>query len=141
MHILLITFVVFYMQTIYANENGLIIIANRSVPVNKTLLMPDIKKIFLLKQLTWSDEKSIIVVNRKSGSEPRNKFEKKLDLSSKKYSLYLRKMHYKGVALPIIQGSKNAVLGFVSNVPGSIAYIEGPLPSDSENIKVIGHLN
>jgi len=141
MRALLLIIIVLNVQMAYASESNLIVIVNSSTPIKKTLPTPVIKDIFLLKQLTWSNEKPIIVVNRKLGSEPRNKFEKKLQLSSKKYSLYLRRMHYKGVALPVIQNSKNAVLGFVSNVPGSIAYIESPLPADSENIKIIGHLN
>jgi len=99
-----------------------------------------IKEIYLLKQLNWADETPIIVINRKPDSPLRKFFEYKLAISSTKYALYLKKMHYKDLSLPIIQESKEAVLAFVEKVPGSIAYIEGDLPSEMKNIKIIGSL-
>jgi ABC-type phosphate transport system substrate-binding protein len=47
-------------------------------------------------------------------------------------------MHYQGVTLPVIQESTQAVIAFVQNVPGAIAYIEG-LPDNSQ-VKVLMEL-
>ncbi|WP_198244207.1 hypothetical protein [methane-oxidizing endosymbiont of Gigantopelta aegis] len=111
----------------------------------ETLILPalpkeKIKNIYLLKQRAWSDEAPIIVVNRPSDSRLRQQFEHKLGLNSKKYAWYLKKMYYKGIPLPIIQNSKKAVLSFVEQVPGAIAYIEGSLPDEYPHITVLGQL-
>jgi len=123
----------------YAEEQVLIIIANHSVPIDHKLSIREIRNIYLLKKLSWSDLTPIVVINKKSGSPQRQQFEKKLNLSSAKYALYLKKMHYKGISLPIIQNSRDAVLSFVSKVPGAIAYINGPPPINS-HIKIIGSI-
>ncbi len=126
--------------SIFALENNITLIAHLSATVNQPLSRKKIKNIYLLKQRSWPDENPIIVVNRSSQSSLRQHFERKLGLSSKKYAWYLKKMHYKGIRLPVIQNSRQAVLTFVENVPGAIAYIEGPLPNSYPHIKTIGQL-
>jgi ABC-type phosphate transport system substrate-binding protein len=128
------------MPMVFAQDQPLTLIANASVSISAPLSIESIKEIYLLKQLNWPDKTPIIVINRKSTHSARKIFEHKLGLSSTKYALYLKKMHYKGMSLPIIQESKQAVLAFVEKVPGSIAYIEGKPPSEMKNIKVIGLL-
>ncbi len=125
---------------VFAKDKSLTLVANTPVSISTPLSIESIKKIYLLKQLNWSNKTPIIVINRKSTSSARKIFEHKLGLSSTKYALYLKKMHYKGMSLPIIQESKQAVLAFVEKVPGSIAYIEGEVPSGMKNIKIIGSL-
>ncbi|MFK5892633.1 MAG: substrate-binding domain-containing protein [Pseudomonadota bacterium] len=140
MRLLLIIITIFFIPMVYGSEHKLTIIVNQHAPITQELSVQTIKNIFLLKKLSWSDTSRIVVVNRKSGSFTRNNFEEKLNLSSKKYTRYLKKMHYKGVTLPVIRGSKKAVLEFVEKVPGAIAYIEGNVPDNTHNIKVIGAL-
>ncbi len=112
---------------LYAEESTITLIAHPSVSLQQPLSLREIRAIFLLKKRKWTKAVPIVVVNRKSHSTVRQLFESKLNLASTKYALYLKKMHYKGVALPVIQESKAAVLAFVSQVPGAIAYIEGDL--------------
>ncbi len=118
-----------------AAEPVIAIIAHPSVPVNH-LSIDEVKHIYLLKKQQWIDETSIVVINRLSGSGIRHRFEQEvLGTTPKKYALYIEKMHYSGVSLPVIQESTQAVIAFVQHVPGTIAYIEG-LPN-SNQVKVL----
>lgn len=118
-----------------AAEPSIAIIAHPSVPVNQ-LSIEEMKDIYLLKKQRWLDGASIVVINRLSGSNIRHRFEQEiLGTTPKKYALYIEKMHYSGVSLPVIQESTQAVIAFVQHVPGAIAYIEG-LP-DSNQVKVL----
>ncbi|MFI3217884.1 MAG: substrate-binding domain-containing protein [Methylococcales bacterium] len=118
--------------------NPLVIIANASVTINH-LSIDEIKDIYLLQNRQWSDSLPIVVVNRPSNSEIRSRFEQDvLGIATKKYALHLQKMHYQGMTLPVIQESTQAVIAFVQNVPGAIAYIEG-LPNNRQ-IKVLMEL-
>jgi ABC-type phosphate transport system substrate-binding protein len=121
-----------------ADELPLIVIAHSSVSVN-SLNIDDVKDIYLLHNRQWSDSTPIVVINRPSGSEIRNRFEQKiLGTAAKKYALHIERLHYQGVTLPVIQESTQAVIAFVQNVPGAIAYIEG-LPNHSQ-VKVLMEL-
>jgi len=137
---LLLLFSLYALPDAYAEEYSLNIIAHVSVPTVKPLSIQQLRRIYLLQQLSWSDDLAVIVINRKSDSVQREYFEKKINLSPTKYAMYLKKQHYKGIPTPIIQNSRQAVLAFVEKVPGSIAYIEGLLPDGYEHIKVIGYL-
>ncbi len=130
----------FTIPSAFAKDYHLTLIAHAPVAISASLSTKSIKNIYLLKQLTWTDGALIVVINRKSGSMPRKYLEHKLGISNTKYALYLKKMHYKGMSMPIIQESREAVLAFVEKVPGSIAYIEGDLPLVMKNIKIIGSL-
>ncbi|MCX7067479.1 MAG: hypothetical protein NTW85_07290 [Methylococcales bacterium] len=121
-----------------ATGNSMVIIANASVTINH-LSLDEIKDIYLLHNRQWSDSSPIIVVNRPSNTQIRSRFEQQvLGIETKKYALHLEKMHYQGTTLPVIQESTQAVIAFVKNVPGAIAYIEG-LPNNSQ-IKVLMEL-
>jgi len=116
-----------------AEEKKITIIANDSVPVPpQTLSNQQLKEIYLLKKRRWQDNSQIVVVNRKSGDSQRVLFEKRLGISSKKYALYLARMHYKGASLPIIQQSEKAMLEFVENVPGAIGYVKAIIPKSEK---------
>jgi len=141
MRILLLLFVILLStKSTLATNKKITLIANLSASISQSFSRKKIKDIYLLKQRVWPDEKPIIVVNRKADSHLRQLFEQKLGINNKKYALYLKKMHYKGIRLPIIQNSKKAVLAFVNNVPGTVAYIEGQLPENYPHIKWIGQL-
>ncbi len=139
MRSLILFFTLFITPSVFALENSITLVVHLSASVNQQLSKKKIKNIYLLKQRSWSDENPIIVVNRRSDSLLRQQFEQKLGISSKKYAWYLKKMHYKGIRLPVIQNSRQAVLSFVENVPGAIAYINGPLPDNYPHITSIGH--
>jgi len=125
---------------LYAEKQTITLIAHPSVSLqSKKLSLRDIRNIYLLKKRQWTEAGSIIVVNRKSNSAVRQLFESKIKLSSNKYALYLRKMHYKGITLPVIQESKTAVIAFVSQVPGAIAYVEGVVPTNA-GVQIVGML-
>jgi ABC-type phosphate transport system substrate-binding protein len=127
-----------FSDTALATGNSMVIIANSSVTINH-LSLDEIKDIYLLHNRQWSDGSPIVVVNRPSNSEIRSRFEQDvLGIATKKYALHLQKMHYQGTNLPVIQESTQAVIAFVQNVPGAIAYIEG-LPNNSQ-IKVLMEL-
>lgn len=122
-------------QLTLAAEPAMTIIAHPSVPVNQ-LSINEVKNIYLLKKQQWIDGTSIVVINRLSGSQIRHRFEQEiLGITPKKYALYIEKMHYSGVSLPVIQESTQAVIAFVQHVPGAIAYIED-LPH-SNQVKVL----
>ncbi len=124
---------------LYAEKQTITLIASPTISLQQKLSLREIREIYLLKKRQWPDARSIIVVNRKSNSTVRQLFESKIKLSSHKYALYLRKMHYKGIALPIIQESKVAVIAFVSRVPGAIAYVKGVVPNDTD-VQIVGVL-
>lgn len=133
-------FTFFVIRFAFATEHDLMLITHASTPVTGLLSLQEIREIYLLKQLTWSDMTRIIVINRKSDTEVRRLFEQGLNLSSHKYALYLKKMHYQGIAVPLIQPSREAVLAFVAQTPGSVAYIKGALPPKYQHIKVVGYI-
>jgi ABC-type phosphate transport system substrate-binding protein len=111
------------------------IIANPSVSVSQ-LSIDEVKDIYLLHNRQWSDNTPIVVINRPSGTQIRSRFEQKiLDTATKKYALHLERLHYEGVTLPVIQESTQAVITFVQNVRGAIAYIEGA-PNNNQ-VKVL----
>ncbi len=140
MRSLLLLFLLTSIQPVLASEK-ITLIAHLSPTLLRYPLSPKkLKNIYLLKQRNWSDETPIIVVTRSATYPLRQKFEQVLGLNRKKYALYLKKMHYKGVHLPLIQNSKQAVLDFVENVPGTISYIEGVVPSTYQHINNIGEL-
>jgi ABC-type phosphate transport system substrate-binding protein len=121
-----------------AFDEPITIIANPSLSVSH-LSLDEVKDIYLLHNRQWSDSIPIVVINRPSGSEIRNRFEQKiLGIATKKYALHLERLHYQGITLPVIQESTQAVIAFVQNVPGAIAYIEGS-PNNSQ-VKVLMEL-
>ena len=136
---IIIIFLLIVNSSVMSGELGITIITNRAAPCPDVLSLQKIKNIYLLKKLSWSPTLPIVVVNREINSMQRIQFEKTLGISSSKYALYLKKMHYKGMVLPVIQNSRKAVIAFVENVPGSIAYIEGAMPSGYKNVKSIGY--
>jgi ABC-type phosphate transport system substrate-binding protein len=119
----------------FAAESEISIIANLAVPVSQ-LNLEEVKDIYLLNKQQWSDGSSIVIINRPSNSEIRRRFEQEiLGTTPKKYALHIEKKHYLGFKLPVIQESTQAVITFVQNVHGAIAYIEG-LPKDNQ-VKVL----
>jgi len=127
--------------SVFALDSKITIIAHLPGAVTLSELpKKKIKSVYLLKQRFWPDGTPVIVVNRPSDSPLRKRFEHKLGLNSKKYAWYLKKMYYKGIPLPIIQNSRKAVLSFVEQVPGAIAYIEGSLPDKFAHITILGQL-
>ncbi len=140
MRSLMLFFILAVTPSAFALENNITLIAHLSASVNQQLSRKKIKNIYLLKHRSWPDETPVIVVNRRSESPLRQQFERKLGLSSKKYAWYLKKMHYKGIRLPVIQNSRQAVLTFVENVPGAIAYINGSPPNNYPHITTLGQL-
>lgn len=123
---------------LFAFDKSVSIIANPSVSVNQ-LSVDEVKDIYLLNNRQWSDSSPIIVINRPSGSEIRSHFEQEiLGDATKKYALHLERLHYQGIALPVIQESTQAVIAFVQNVRGAVAYIEGS-PNNSQ-VKVLMEL-
>ncbi len=137
MRLLVILALMMSAQVVVATEK-ITVIANQSVI--SSLDKNRLRSIYLLKQQRWPDETPIIVVNRSADSPVRKKFEQFLGVQGRKYALYLKKMHYKGVRLPVIQNSKKAVLAFLENVPGAIAYVEGKVAELPPHVKVIGQL-
>ncbi|MFK5947176.1 MAG: hypothetical protein QM500_00205 [Methylococcales bacterium] len=140
MRSVLLFFLLISIQPVLASEKITLIAHLSATLIPHTLAPKKIKNIYLLKQRNWPDETPIIVVTRRATDPLRQKFEQALGLNRKKYALYLRKMHYKGVRLPLIQNSRQAVLDFVENVPGTISYIEGFVPNTYQHINNIGEL-
>jgi ABC-type phosphate transport system substrate-binding protein len=121
-----------------ATENSIYIITHSSVAMNH-LTIDEIKDIYLLNTKQWAGSIPIVVVNRPSNSTIRSRFEQQiLGIATKKYALHLEKLHYQGISLPVIQESTQAVIAFVQNVPGAIAYIDEP-PNNNQ-IKVLMEL-
>jgi ABC-type phosphate transport system substrate-binding protein len=138
-HVLpLLVIISLFSYSVCSAEESVVIIAHSSVTVSH-LSIDEIKDIYLLNKRQWSDSSPIVVVNRLSGSPIRSRFEQDiLGIVTRKYALHLERMHYQGVTLPVIQESTQAVIAFVQNVPGAIAYIEG-LPDNSQ-VKVLMEL-
>jgi len=133
--LLLLMIVGLFSPLALAFDESLSIIANPSLPVSQ-LTLEEVKDIYLLHNRQWSNSNPIVVINRPSGSEIRSRFEKEiLGIVTKKYALHLERLHYQGVTLPVIQESTQAVIAFVQNVPGAIAYIEGT-PNNNQ-VKVL----
>lgn len=137
MHISVVLLLLFTFP-VFAADDSITLIANESVPVNSPLTKHALRDIYLLKKERWPDANRIIFVNRKSNTPIRNTLEKIMGINSQEYVLYLKKMHYKGKALPLIQDSRQAVLIFVNKVPGSFAYVRGDVSDEYESVKVIG---
>ena len=131
----LLVMVVLFSPLAFSLDEPITIIANPSLTVSH-LSLDEVRDIYLLHDRQWSDSTQIVVINRPSGSEIRSRFEQKiLGIAAKKYALHLERLHYQGVTLPVIQESTQAVIAFVQNVPGAIAYIEGS--PNNKRVKVL----
>lgn len=116
-------------------KDGLLIIANQSVPLEH-LSKDDINKIFLLKQTVWENGQAIVPVNREATSAARIEFsETVLGRSPRSLSNYWNQMHFKGYMPPVVQESDEAMIAFIRRVPGAIGYVKsGNMP---KNVKVL----
>lgn len=78
-------------QFAFAAEPIISIIAHPSVPTSR-LDINEIKDIYLLNKQQWSDGSSIVIINRPSNSEIRQRFEQEiLGTTSRKYALHIEK--------------------------------------------------
>jgi len=141
MRILVAIMILNFSISAIASDDSITLIANDSVTINSPLTIQTLRDIYLLKKLRWPDAQPIIFINRQSEDPVRQRLEKIVGIDSKEYILYLKKMHYKGKTLPIIQNSQQAIMLFVEKIPGSLAYIKGDLPEKYKNIKKVGFLN
>jgi len=122
-----------------ARAEGLLIIANPSVNVATPLGLGQIAAIYLLRITTWPEGGHIVPVNRDATSRIREKFTMTvLQQDNTSLAIYWNEMHFMGKQPPVVQGSDQAVLAFIRNVPGSIGYISASI--EPIDVKVLARL-
>jgi len=102
---------------------GLFVIVSTLVP-DSSISTAQLANIYSLKKNAWSDDASIVPINREASSQERDKFtEAVFHLSTRELAEYLDRLRFQGKLPPVVQTSDQAVIAFVRNVPGAIGYI------------------
>ncbi len=131
---ILVIFLICFLYTGSSISQELLIIANKSIPVN-SVSKRDIKLIYLKKKL-FIKYIRVIPVNLHPFNPLREKFNKYvLEMDEEQLALYWNEMYFKGVDPPIVLKSQKAVVRFVSKVEGAIGYITPKYLNNS--VKVI----
>ena len=102
---------------------GLIVIVSSQVP-DSSITTAQLVNIYSLKKNAWSDDTSIVPINREASSQERDKFsEAVFHQSTRELAEYLDRLRFLGKLPPVVQTSDQAVIAFVRNIPGAIGYI------------------
>lgn len=111
-----------------ARADGLMVIANESVPV-ASLPTEELGNIYLVRKTHWSAALPVVPVNREASSASRATFsEEVLGQSPSDLAEYWNRLRFEGKRPPLVQTSDQAVVGFVRTVPGAIGYVGGHVP-------------
>lgn len=108
-------------------EDQIVVIANRSTPVDK--VEPDqATQIFLKQVQTWPDGKTIVPVDIKEGSPLRAEFYSKITgRSTGQLRAYWARQAFTGMGFPPKQvPSPEEVVKYVQNTPGAVGYVSKP---------------
>lgn len=118
--------------------DSLLVIAHPGVAA-ASMSTDELSAIYLLKVTAWPDGDNIVPVNREASSSTRALFsEAVLRQPPARLATYWNQMHFKGRAPPLVQGSDQAVLAFVQNVPGAIGYVNAAV--QPRNVKILARI-
>jgi ABC-type phosphate transport system substrate-binding protein len=131
----LLVFLVLLLAAAGARAEALLVIANPQVQA-ESVSSDELGDIYLLRKVEWQPGLRIVPVNREAGSAERASFsEQVLGESPADLAEYWNRLRFEGKRPPLIQGSDQAVLGFVHNVPGAIGYVSARNPP--QGVKVL----
>ena len=109
----------------FAQAEGLFVVAHSQVQAN-SISIDELTSIYLIQKSTWNDGVPVVPVNREADSGTREEFSKKVfNRSPRELADYWNRLRFQGKLPPLVQTSDQAVVGFVSKVPGAIGYISG----------------
>ncbi|MEE3624424.1 hypothetical protein UCD39_10550 [Nitrospirillum sp. BR 11752] len=109
-----------------ARAEDILVVANPSVTLGRSLSTADVAAIYLLRMTLWPDGSAIIPVNREIASDVRARFTAGvLHQDNASLIVYWNEMHFKGKLPPVVQESEQALLAFIRRVPGSVGYVSG----------------
>jgi len=106
------------------------VVVNENVPVSR-LSKTDLARIFLKKQVEWSNGESVVPVDQSTISMVRARFtefvhEKKMSAITN----YWQKQIFTGRGVPPpIRGTDQEVIEFVRSTPGAIGYVSAAAPT------------
>jgi hypothetical protein len=91
----------------------------------------NLKEIYLKKQKSNSNC-TLVPLNFQANNKIREIFvQNQLNISNSKWSRYWDKMHFKGVKAPYIVSSNEAMLAYITQVPGAIGYLPKAIVQNS----------
>ncbi|MBU0992348.1 MAG: substrate-binding domain-containing protein [Proteobacteria bacterium] len=121
-------------ETVFAD---VLIIANKDVP-DTTLSSDDVKKIFLGKNVQWSNNAHIIIVISKNEDIHKDFLKRYVKRTASQYKAYWRNMLFTGNGIePRSFDSEEKLMEYVANTPGVVSYIDsGTVPVNVNTITV-----
>ena len=90
-----------------------------------TLTAETVKRIFSKRQRFWDDGHPIIAINQEVATPAREAFTRRIfGAEAARLSAYWNEQYFHGVMPPIILGSEESVLRYVTSRPDAIGYVD-----------------
>ncbi len=121
-----------------ASAAGLVVIVHAERETQLTV--EQVAQIYLKRRRFWDDGARIVPVNRDSGSDARQFFDRQIfGADARRLVVYWNRRYFRGVLPPATLASDEAVKRFVAGEPRAIGYVHSSVADAS--VSVVLHIN